>query len=152
MGWKATQKLIHHWKILRGDNVMVTRGKDRGEIGMIKRVIRSQNRVIVEGKNLETIDLSDSFLLEKRRVVQTPLLITSSPEVQEVTAFEIPKGDNEADVEGFDGAKENGDAQRWGPKANECDEIMRSGVCTSRPSTGGKNLLSLLLPNRLRAL
>lgn len=21
MGWKAAQKLIHHWKILRGDNV-----------------------------------------------------------------------------------------------------------------------------------
>ncbi|KAH7846120.1 hypothetical protein Vadar_010198 [Vaccinium darrowii] len=52
MGWKAAQKLIHHWRILRGDNVMITRGKDRGETGVIKRVIRSQNRVIVEGKNL----------------------------------------------------------------------------------------------------
>lgn len=31
---------------------MVTRGKDRGETGIVKRVIRSQNRVIVEGKNL----------------------------------------------------------------------------------------------------
>ncbi|GJX87116.1 ribosomal protein L24 [Tanacetum coccineum] len=52
MGWKAAQKLIHHWKILRGDNVMIIRGKDIGETGAIKRVIRSQNRVIVEGKNL----------------------------------------------------------------------------------------------------
>ncbi|XP_047311571.1 50S ribosomal protein L24 [Impatiens glandulifera] len=52
MGWKAAQKLIHHWKILRGDNVMIIRGKDCGETGVIKRVIRSQNRVIVEGKNL----------------------------------------------------------------------------------------------------
>ncbi|KAL8148893.1 uncharacterized protein LOC141708515 isoform X2 [Apium graveolens] len=52
MGWKAAQKLIHHWKILRGDNVMVMRGKDKGETGIVKRVIRSQNRVIVEGKNL----------------------------------------------------------------------------------------------------
>ncbi|KAE8009753.1 hypothetical protein FH972_006171 [Carpinus fangiana] len=52
MGWKAAQKLIRHWKILRGDNVMITRGKDKGEMGVIKRVIRSQNRVIVEGKNL----------------------------------------------------------------------------------------------------
>uniref|UniRef100_A0A803LSI2 Ribosomal protein L24 n=1 Tax=Chenopodium quinoa TaxID=63459 RepID=A0A803LSI2_CHEQI len=32
--------------------VMIIRGKDRGETGTIKRVIRSQNRVIVEGKNL----------------------------------------------------------------------------------------------------
>ncbi|XAR58563.1 hypothetical protein NMG60_11014007 [Bertholletia excelsa] len=52
MGWKAAQKLIHHWKILRGDNVMIIRGKDKGENGIIKRVIRSQNRVLVEGKNL----------------------------------------------------------------------------------------------------
>ncbi|RWR92510.1 50S ribosomal protein L24 [Cinnamomum micranthum f. kanehirae] len=52
MGWKAAQKLIQNWKILRGDNVMITRGKDKGETGVIKRVVRSQNRVIVEGKNL----------------------------------------------------------------------------------------------------
>ncbi|CAM8988382.1 hypothetical protein QQ045_007248 [Rhodiola kirilowii] len=52
MGWKAAEKLIRHWKILRGDNVMIMRGKDKGETGVIKRVIRSQNRVIVEGKNL----------------------------------------------------------------------------------------------------
>lgn len=52
MKWKSYQKLIHQWRILRGDNVMITRGKDRGETGIIKRVIRSQNRVIVEGKNL----------------------------------------------------------------------------------------------------
>ncbi|KAG8089100.1 hypothetical protein GUJ93_ZPchr0011g27521 [Zizania palustris] len=52
MGWKAAEKLVRHWKILRGDNVMIIRGKDKGESGLIKRVIRSQNRVIVEGKNL----------------------------------------------------------------------------------------------------
>ncbi|GAB4841555.1 hypothetical protein Ancab_022269 [Ancistrocladus abbreviatus] len=34
---------------------MIIRGKDRGETGIIKRVIRSQNRVIVEGKNLVRI-------------------------------------------------------------------------------------------------
>ncbi|XP_058104509.1 uncharacterized protein LOC131248297 [Magnolia sinica] len=52
MGWKAAQKLIQNWRILRGDNVMIIRGKDKGETGVIKRVIRTQNRVIVEGKNL----------------------------------------------------------------------------------------------------
>lgn len=31
---------------------MIIRGKDKGETGAIKRVVRSQNRVIVEGKNL----------------------------------------------------------------------------------------------------
>ncbi|XP_051147544.1 uncharacterized protein LOC127262776 [Andrographis paniculata] len=52
MGWKAAQKIIQTWKILRGDNVMIIRGKDKGETGIIKRVFRSQNRVIVGGKNL----------------------------------------------------------------------------------------------------
>ncbi|CAI9095114.1 OLC1v1030976C2 [Oldenlandia corymbosa var. corymbosa] len=36
----------------RLSEVMIIRGKDKGETGTIKRVIRSQNRVIVEGKNL----------------------------------------------------------------------------------------------------
>ena len=31
---------------------MIIRGKDKGEAGIVKRVIRSQNRVIVDGKNL----------------------------------------------------------------------------------------------------
>lgn len=83
MGWKAAEKLIRHWKVLRGDNVramkiltslriylsisitelfqshlqvMIIRGKDKGETGIIKRVIRSQNRVIVEGKNLVSVN------------------------------------------------------------------------------------------------
>ena len=85
MGWKAAEKLIRHWKVLRGDTVkehpdlyiytitiiisllcglngltvfflhlqvMIIRGKDKGDTGVVKRVVRSQNRVIVEGKNL----------------------------------------------------------------------------------------------------
>lgn len=31
---------------------MIIRGKDKGQTGLIKRVVRAQNRVIVEGKNL----------------------------------------------------------------------------------------------------
>lgn len=34
---------------------MIIRGKDKGETGIIKQVIRSQNRVIVEGKNLVSV-------------------------------------------------------------------------------------------------
>eukprot|EP00887_Chlorella_sp_A99_P001517 scaffold8.g1517.t1 len=42
------------WKILRGDKVMVTAGKDKGQTGTVVRVIRDerQPRVIVEGLNL----------------------------------------------------------------------------------------------------
>lgn len=42
---------------------MIIRGKDKGETGVIKRVIRSQNRVIVEGKNLVSeIEFRYAFL------------------------------------------------------------------------------------------
>ena len=32
---------------------MINAGKDKGQTGVIKRVVKSQNRVIVEGKNLD---------------------------------------------------------------------------------------------------
>eukprot|EP00245_Coleochaete_scutata_P010524 TRINITY_DN3704_c0_g1_i1.p1 TRINITY_DN3704_c0_g1~~TRINITY_DN3704_c0_g1_i1.p1 ORF type:complete len:176 (-),score=17.09 TRINITY_DN3704_c0_g1_i1:510-1037(-) len=52
MGWKVAQKVFQNWKILRGDQVMIMAGREKGTTGTISRVIRSQNRVIVEGKNL----------------------------------------------------------------------------------------------------
>jgi hypothetical protein len=49
---------------------MITRGKDKGEMGVIKRVIRSQNRVIVEGKNLVSM-----FILIKLIIIWVYLLL-----------------------------------------------------------------------------
>lgn len=42
------------WKILRGDLVQITAGKDKGQQGVISKVIRDDRvpRVIVEGRNL----------------------------------------------------------------------------------------------------
>jgi large subunit ribosomal protein L24 len=42
------------WKILRGDTVVVTAGKDRGQRGVVLRVVRDDRfpRVVVEGLNL----------------------------------------------------------------------------------------------------
>jgi large subunit ribosomal protein L24 len=39
-------------RILKGDTVVVISGKDKGKKGKIARVIREENRVIVEGINL----------------------------------------------------------------------------------------------------
>jgi large subunit ribosomal protein L24 len=44
--------LYDKWKILRGDKVKIIAGKDKGVTGTIARVLRDQNRVIVEGFNL----------------------------------------------------------------------------------------------------
>lgn len=45
------------WKILRGDKVMVTAGKDRGQVGTVTKVIRDEKypRVLVEGLNLVSL-------------------------------------------------------------------------------------------------
>ena len=42
------------WKILRGDTVIITTGKDAGETGTVTKVIRDDTfpRVVVEGLNL----------------------------------------------------------------------------------------------------
>lgn len=42
------------WRILRGDKVVITAGKDRGQVGTVLKVIRDEKfpRVIVEGQNL----------------------------------------------------------------------------------------------------
>ena len=42
------------WKILRGDKVIITAGKDKGQTGIVTKVIRDERipKVIVEGRNL----------------------------------------------------------------------------------------------------
>ncbi|GJY36607.1 chitinase-like protein [Tanacetum coccineum] len=47
--------------------VMIIRGKDRGETSTIKRVIRSQNRVIVEGKNLAFLNDQSVVAVKKHQ-------------------------------------------------------------------------------------
>lgn len=57
MGLKKAMKPMFargKWRILRGDRVIITAGKDKGQLGTVSKVIRHpQNpRVIVEGRNL----------------------------------------------------------------------------------------------------
>ena len=39
------------WKIVRGDEVMVTAGKDKGSRGIVREVLRTKNKVLVDGVN-----------------------------------------------------------------------------------------------------
>ena len=39
------------FKIKKGDKVIVITGRDKGKIGEVKRVLRAENRVIVDGVN-----------------------------------------------------------------------------------------------------
>lgn len=43
---------IHSWKIIRGDMVQVCEGRDKGMRGVVAKVMRQTNQVVVEGVNL----------------------------------------------------------------------------------------------------
>ena len=49
---KVMNNLVGSWKIFRGDKVMVTAGKDKGEVGTVSKVYRKENRMIIQGLNL----------------------------------------------------------------------------------------------------
>jgi len=44
--------VVKKWKIVKGDTVQVIRGKDSGKKGIVTRVLRNRNRLVVEGLNL----------------------------------------------------------------------------------------------------
>ena len=51
--WKdAGVTPIKRWRVLRGDRVQVMAGKNKGQRGVVKSVVRGRNQVIVEGVNL----------------------------------------------------------------------------------------------------
>ena len=43
---------INRWNILRGDKVVVVNGRHRGQSGIVQKVLRSTNRLIVEDVNV----------------------------------------------------------------------------------------------------
>ena len=44
----------HDLHVKTGDRVILTSGKDKGKIGNVKKVIASENKIIVEGANMIT--------------------------------------------------------------------------------------------------
>jgi len=49
---KTTAKKRPNLKVRKGDTVIVLSGKNRGERGVVERVLREQQRVVVEGLNI----------------------------------------------------------------------------------------------------
>eukprot|EP01129_Flabellula_baltica_P014275 TRINITY_DN67_c0_g1_i1.p1 TRINITY_DN67_c0_g1~~TRINITY_DN67_c0_g1_i1.p1 ORF type:complete len:188 (-),score=53.36 TRINITY_DN67_c0_g1_i1:26-589(-) len=46
------EKRIKTWKIVSGDTVEITKGKDKGKRGKVVKVLRKKNKIVVEGINL----------------------------------------------------------------------------------------------------
>jgi large subunit ribosomal protein L24 len=59
-------------KILKGDNVLITTGKDKGRTGKIMRAIPKELKVLVEGINLKKKHVRPKREGEKGQVVDIP--------------------------------------------------------------------------------
>jgi len=56
-GYKAKQVRFTDWKIVRGDTVLATQvalrcGKDKGKTGVVEKVYRHSNQVLVKDVNI----------------------------------------------------------------------------------------------------
>ncbi len=53
---RNTKKQVekHDLHVKTGDRVILTSGKDKGKIGNVKKIIASENKIIVEGANMVT--------------------------------------------------------------------------------------------------
>lgn len=44
--------MVRRWHIKKGDNVVVTTGKDKGKVGEVISVLREKERILVRGINI----------------------------------------------------------------------------------------------------
>ena len=50
---KTLQTTFTRWKIVRGDTVILRNGSDKGKQGIITKVYRKSNKVLVDGINIK---------------------------------------------------------------------------------------------------
>ena len=48
----ARRVLLHRWRLVKGDKVEICNGPDAGKQGVIKRVVRDYNSVVIDGLNM----------------------------------------------------------------------------------------------------
>lgn len=65
-------------KIKKGDNVLITKGKDRGKTGKVLVVAKDKNKILIEGRNLVVKHIKPRKQGEKGQKVQIPHPIYSS--------------------------------------------------------------------------
>jgi len=59
-------------KIRKGDNVLITKGKDRGKTGKVLAVAKDKNKILIEGRNLVIKHVKPKKQGEKGQKVQIP--------------------------------------------------------------------------------
>ena len=94
--------ISHSMRIKKGDNVIVTTGKDKGTQGVVERVLPREGRVVIQGVNKKKIHQKGKKSSEKGQIIEQAAPIDAS-NVQIVD----PKSGNatRVRVEERDGAK-----------------------------------------------
>lgn len=65
-------------KLKKGDTVIVVSGKDKGKSGPIVRVLRSENRIVVEGVAMMKRHIRKTSRGQSGRIVERPASIHAS--------------------------------------------------------------------------
>lgn len=65
-------------KIKKGDNVLITAGKDKGKTGKILKSLPKEGKILVEGVNLKKKHVRPRREGEKGQIVQLPAVINVS--------------------------------------------------------------------------
>jgi large subunit ribosomal protein L24 len=65
-------------KIKKGDNVLITSGKDRGKTGKVIKALPKEEKILIEGMNLRKKHIRPKREGEKGQVVQVPALLDVS--------------------------------------------------------------------------
>lgn len=84
-------------KLKKGDNVIVTTGKDKGKKGKILEVLPSVNRVVVEGANISKLHEKSRTkgkagqIIEKAMPINASNVMIADPKTGERTRVGIKK-------------------------------------------------------------
>lgn len=65
-------------KIKKNDKVIVIAGKDKGKTGVIEKVIKSENRVVISGVNVRKVHKKPTRSGQKGQIVEVSMSINSS--------------------------------------------------------------------------
>jgi len=96
---KVLQKdQIDHWKLLKGDEVYVNMGKDKGKTGTILKVFRKHNKMLVKGVNKakKAIKSTESFkggIFQKEMPIHYSNLQLMDPETRKPIRVHLRKID-----------------------------------------------------------
>jgi large subunit ribosomal protein L24 len=85
-------------RIKKGDHVIVTAGKDRGEKGTVLRVDRERDRVLVEGRNLvkrhqSAARFREAGIIEKEAWIHASNVMLVDPESEKPTRVRFEERD-----------------------------------------------------------